>query len=91
MWKLLFHQLLHWIKAEASGNSAPTAPSVPPEMAAQAIRDEIEILSEQRLRLWKATGAYQEFDFRELAEDSLCLVKAVEERIDLLGHSTGQV
>ena len=90
MWKLLVHHLLHWIKAEASGN-APTEPPVPPELALAAVRDEIEILSEQRLRLWKATGAYQEFDFRELAEDSLCLVKAVEERIGLLGNSSGQV
>ena len=86
MWKLLLNQLLGWIKDECAGPSETPQDPIPPELADQARREEIEILSEQRLRLWRATGAYQEFDFQELAESGLCLVRAVEEQIDLLGQ-----
>jgi hypothetical protein len=88
MWKLLLHHLLHWIRSGSEEKPAPGEAPVPPEIAAEAIRDEIEILSEQRLRLWRAAGAYEEFEFSELAESSLLLVRAVEERIDSLGRST---
>ena len=85
MWKLLFHQLLTWFRSESAGpNDVP--PPVPPEVAAAALRDEIEILSQQRLRLWRAVGAYTEFGFQDLSESGLCLVHAVEERITTLGE-----
>jgi hypothetical protein len=88
MWKLLLHQLLHWIKKDNGGKLDPSDPPVPPELEAEAVRDEIQLLSEQRLRLWRATGAYHEFDFQELAESSLCLTRAVEEQIEFLGRSS---
>lgn len=89
MWKLLLHQILNWFRSESARPDASPAAPVPPELAAEAIRGEIALLSEQRLRLWRATGAYEEFGYQDLSESSHCLVKAVEERIGILGGDPG--
>jgi hypothetical protein len=77
-----------WIRGDETELPESSLFLFPPPTAREAIRLEIHLLSVQRRRLWRATGAYEEFGFGELADGSLRLVKAVEEEIEFLQSSS---